>query len=256
MKTITFNTKWASIEIPSNEAFISLPFKNGSYWDIDTLEKLKEYIPENKNILEIGGHVGTSTVQYAKYINNDCKYWVFEPQKKIFDILQRNIIRNSLNSKVTCINGSIFCYSGVMNMHSKPLDGPNSNLPLSFQTIFNKSINYGGITVGIGGEQINCYKVDDLSYLTNIGFIHCDAQGSEPFCFYGAKDLVKRDKPVILFEDKDLGNGPILYRNVCNSYKQFKDEAFFDIKSYCMNNLNYSKCIHKYNNSDDTLLIP
>jgi len=251
-----FKTNWGLIELPSNEAFISLPFKQGSYWDIDTLLKLESYIPKDRNILEIGGHVGTSTIVYASFLNKDSKYWVFEPQSKIFSYLQKNIKHNNLEQIVKAIHGSAFCYTGKMNMNSTPVDGPNTKIPINFLTRRNMPVNYGGLTVGKSGEQINCYKIDDFSELDNIGFIHCDAQGSEPFLFYGAKELVRKNRPVILYEDKTLGAGPQLYQNVCQSYPQYSEYSTFDISDFCLNELRYSEIIKKFNNSEDNLLIP
>ena len=40
------------------------------------------------------------------------------------------------------------------------------------------------------------------------------------------------------------------------NYPRWKKESNFDLKKYCMETLNYSKCIDKFNNSVDTLLIP
>ena len=251
-----FKTKWGTIEMPSNEAFISTPFKQGSYWDIDTLLKLESYIHKNKNILEVGGHVGTSTVVYASFLNKECNYWVFEPQSNIFSYLQKNIKHNNLEKIVKAIHGSAFCYTGTMNMNFKPVDGPNSNLPLNFLTERNMAVNYGGLTVGKNGEKINCYKLDDFSELNNIGFIHCDAQGSEPFLFYGAQELVRKNRPVILYEDKLLGAGPQLHQNVCQSYPQYAEYSTFDISDFCLNELGYSQIIKRFNNSEDNLLIP
>lgn len=61
--------------------FIINDFKNGKYWDIDTFLKLKQFINPNRNILEIGGHCGTSTILYASILNKPYKVYVYEPQK-------------------------------------------------------------------------------------------------------------------------------------------------------------------------------
>jgi hypothetical protein len=47
-----------------------------------------------------------------------------------------------------------------------------------------------------------------------------------------------------------------LYDNVCRAYPNYIEESKFDIKKYCMENLNYSKFIDKFNGSIDTLLLP
>lgn len=61
----TYNTKYGCISLYKNERFIGSSFNLGKYWDEDTLIKLKKYINPNLNILEIGGHCGTSSIVYS-----------------------------------------------------------------------------------------------------------------------------------------------------------------------------------------------
>jgi len=91
--------------------------------------------------------------------------------------------------------------------------------------------------------------------IDNIGFIHCDAQGSENFIFSQGCEIIKNNRPVILYENNYL-YGKYLYDNVCKSYPEYEKESLFDIKSYCMETLKYSHCIDRFNGSIDTLLIP
>jgi hypothetical protein len=70
----TYNTCYGLISLLQNDTFIGSAFKSGGYWDIDTLMKLREYINPNRNILEIGGHSGTSSVVYASFLTNEKKY--------------------------------------------------------------------------------------------------------------------------------------------------------------------------------------
>lgn len=91
--------------------------------------------------------------------------------------------------------------------------------------------------------------------LDNIGFIHCDAQGSENFIFSQATETIKKHRPVIYYENKEH-YGNYLFDNICNTYPEFKNESVFDIKKYCTETLKYSKFINKFNNGIDSLLIP
>ena len=91
--------------------------------------------------------------------------------------------------------------------------------------------------------------------LDDIGYIHCDAQGSENFIFSKGIDTIKKFKPLIYYENNEL-YGRYLYDNVCNSYPQYRNESLFDIKKYCMEELNYSKCVDRFNGGIDILLIP
>jgi hypothetical protein len=81
------------------------------------------------------------------------------------------------------------------------------------------------------------------------GFIHGDLH-----C--GNVLLKSKRNCIILYEDKTLGTGPQLHRNVCNSYPEFNHLSTFDISEFCLNELGYSRIIRQFNNSEDNLLIP
>jgi len=67
---------------------------------------------------------------------------------------------------------------------------------------------------------------------------------------------LKKYKPVILYEDNEHVWGRYLYNTVCNAYPEYAKESKFDLKKFCMEELNYSKCIERFNGIIDTLLIP
>ena len=77
----SYNTKYGKITLYKNEVGIGKEFNNGKYWDEDTLLKLQKYINPKCNILEIGGHCGTSSIVYANFINDKSCVYVYEPQK-------------------------------------------------------------------------------------------------------------------------------------------------------------------------------
>jgi hypothetical protein len=114
--------------------------------------------------------------------------------------------------------------------------------------------------VGLGkdGEPINLTTIDSMD-LDNIGFIHCDAQGSENFIFSKGLETIKKCRPIIYYENIHFEKGDaakIMFNNICNQYPQYQNESQFDIKKYCIEILGYSKCIDRFNDGMDTLLIP
>jgi FkbM family methyltransferase len=249
----TFKTKYGDITCYSNETYITKKFKEGLYWDEDTLLQLKKYINPQKNILEIGGHCGTSTIVYSSFLTSG-KCYVFEPQKNLYNLLVHNIEKNRLSDKIIPFNKGVFCYTGKGNMNNIDLDGGGGIVEKRYTTEKELQCNFGGITLGIKGEVIDLITIDDMN-IDNIGFIHCDAQGSENFLFSSALKTISRDKPVIFYED-NFNNCRYLYDSVKDNYPQFKNESVFDLKSYCINVLGYKTCIEKFNGGADNLLIP
>jgi FkbM family methyltransferase len=250
----TYYTKYGIVNILKNEVYIGHSFKQGGYWDEESLLKLQKYINPNRNILEIGGHCGTSTLIYSSFINNDKKIFVYEPQKKIYNLLLRNIYQNNLQYKIIPYNTGVFCYEGEGKMNNIDLDGGGGIVEKRYGEESNLGCNFGGIGLGKDGEKVTLTTIDNME-LDDIGFIHCDAQGAENFIFSKGLETIKKYKPVIYYENNEV-YGRFLYDNVLNSYPEYQTEGKFNIKNYCIEELNYSGYIDNFNNSIDTLLIP
>jgi FkbM family methyltransferase len=250
----TYNTNYGLITLYKNEFYIGAEFKVGNYWDIDTLMKLRDYIDPTRNILEIGGHCGTSSIVYSSFLRDDKKLYVYEPQRNMYNLLVQNINQNNLQAKIIPNNLGVFCFEGKGKMNSIDLDGGRGVVAKRYNEEKDLQCNFGGIGLGYDGEDIHLTTIDNMK-LDDIGYIHCDAQGSENFIFAKGIETIKKYKPVILYENNQV-YAQYLYNNVCQSYPNYKAESLFDLKKYCMEELNYSKCIERFNSSIDTLLIP
>ena len=255
--TTSYNTQYGKITLYSNEIYIGNEFNNGKYWDEETLLKMKEYIDPTRNILEIGGHCGTSSIVYASFLDENKKLFVYEPQKKMYDLLLENINQNNLQNKIIPYNLGVFCYSGDGIMNDIDIDGGGGVVDKRYNEEHYFGCNFGGIGLGGNGEKVLLTTIDDIE-LDDIGFIHCDAQGAENFIFSKGIDTIRKNRPVILYEDNSTNEyyGKPLYDNVCKNYPEYSENGLFDIKKYCMEELRYSNCIEKFNGSLDALLIP
>ncbi len=249
----TYKTNFGLISLLKNDYGITKYFDNGSYYDINTLLLLKEYINPNKNILEIGGHCGTSSLVYSSYLNDNSKLFVYEPQKNMYDLLCHNIKQNNLENKIIQNNKGLFCYNGKCRMNDFDFASTGS-ITKRYNEECDSVCNFGGACLGNDGEIINVVTLDSLEY-DNIGYIHCDAQGAENFIFSKGKEFVKKHRPVIYYENNYEDNN-ILYYSVLYSFPEYIEYSNFNIKTFCMEELGYSKYIDNFNGSIDTLLIP
>jgi len=256
--TYTFNTHFGKITLYQNELFIGTCFRQNIYWDEETLWKLKEYIDPTRNILEIGGHCGTSTIVYGHFLNPDKKIYVYEPQKKLYDLLVQNINQNNQAHRIFPFNKGVFCYDGEGNMHDTDTDGWGGNVAKRYEEEIEKGCNFGGLSLGKNGEPIQLTTIDSME-LEDIGFIHCDAQGAEPFIFSKGLETLKKFRPIIYYENVELDKDVFaraLFDTICTNYPEYVEERKFDLKKYCMEELGYSQYIDNFNGSADTLLIP
>lgn len=250
----TYTTNYGLITLYKNEYYIGDAFKRGGYWDSDTLLKLREYIDPNRNILEIGGHCGTSTLVYSSFLAQERHINVYEPQRNMYNLLVQNIKQNNLQEKIIPHNLGVFCFAGKAKMNNIDLDGGGGEVAKRYNEESNLNCNFGGIGLGSQGEDVLLTTIDRMN-LADVGYIHCDAQGAENFIFAKGIETITKDRPVILYENNEV-YGRYLYDNVCQSYPNYKEESRFDIKKYCMEQLNYSHFIDRFNGGADTLLVP
>lgn len=258
--TQTFETKYGKITLYTNEHYIGNVFKSDQYWDEENLLKLKQYIDPNRNILEIGGHCGTSTVLYASFLNPGRKVYVYEPQKKMYELLVYNINQNNLQDKIVPFHAGVFCYNGVGHMNDIDLDGPDRGVVENrYTTESDLPCNFGGISLGRKGEFILLVTVDDMFFEdVDIGYIHCDAQGAENYIFSCATNTLTKNRPVIFYENncENIENGRYLFDNVYKNYPEYEENSRFNVRDFCMNKLGYSNYIRRFDNGNDDLLIP
>ena len=171
----------------------------------------------------------------------------------MYSILTKNINQNNLQDKIKAFNMGVFCYDGIGTMNNIDVDGGGGRVDKRYNKESNLPCNFGGICLGETGEPVNLTTIDSMN-LEDIGFIHCDAQGSENFIFSKGIKTIADNRPVIYYENKDP-HGDYLYNIIRRNYPQYEQESLFDIKT-CMDVLNYSEYIVSFEGGGDSLLIP
>jgi FkbM family methyltransferase len=192
-------TKCGYISYYKNDFAFVNSLKSGKIYEQDlVLQKLKKYIELSNTILDIGSHAGSHTVLY-KHINPKAKIYCFEPQSKMFDLLNHNIKCNNFKN-VETFNVGVANISKQAEMDPYLRYGENSHVPLEYGADIR--INFGGMQIGHGGEKIHTVTIDSLN-LDSCDFIKIDTEGFEPLVLMGGKETIKKYKPTILFEYND-----------------------------------------------------
>ncbi len=153
----------------------------------------------------------------------------------MYNLLVKNINQNNLQNKIIPNNLGVFCFEGNGKMNNIDLDGGGGVVTKRYNEENDLNCNFGGIGLGNDGEDINLTTIDNMK-LDDIGFIHCDAQGSENFIFSKGLNTITKYRPVILYENIEF-YGKYLYNNVCKSYPSFtKKKVYSILKNIVWNN--------------------
>jgi FkbM family methyltransferase len=233
------NTKYAKMMYNKYDfAFVS-ELNKGFIYEENLIEThLSDLIKKSNIILDIGSHCGSHSIIYSK-INPNAQIYAFEPQEKMFKILNMNIsINNITNIKTYNLAlGNKKCLACMDNICK---DGPNINIDINNPDIH---FNLGGLQIGINGEPIVIDILDNFNF-GKIDFIKIDVEGFESFVIDGGINSIIKYKPFIFFEN----NSKTVTTDMKNYYNKI-DYSIFDK----LTSLNY---IIKQLDGDNYLAIP
>jgi FkbM family methyltransferase len=174
---------------------------NGKIYEEDMV--MHELVPrinkccsDKKVILDIGGHIGSHTLLYSKYVHN-AEIHTFEPQKVLYDILSLNVNTNKLNN-VTVHNNAVGHMICECSMAQKLYDGYDCDI----KYFVNKPLNYGGLQLGKNGEPVKMITIDSLN-LSDCHYMKIDVEGAEILVLMGAIRTIREFKPIIFYECTD-----------------------------------------------------
>jgi FkbM family methyltransferase len=152
----------------------------------------------NNTCIDIGGHIGTTSLPYSRLFNNVI---AFEPNISSYKFFCENIKLNDIKN-VTLYNKGVFNKSTYCTVVRH---GDNSGC-----YYIKECDKFDG--------AIEVVKLDDLEFTTPVDFIKIDTEGSELLVLEGARRTITTYKPLIQLET-----------NLCSStYFGYSKEKIYD----------------------------
>jgi FkbM family methyltransferase len=248
MNIQTFTTTYGTMTTFRNDPEFYHSLQNGKFYEQDIV--INHIIPlfkddkENINdkiILDIGSHIGSHTILYSKLIDK-CQIYCFEPQRPIFELLQKNINDNHLtNCKL--FHNAVGHKIIDTTMSSMIYDG--YDCLIDYNT--NKHINYGGIGLGQNGQEIKMITIDSLN-LERCDYIKIDVEGAEILAFMGAVETIKKYKPFIMFEKTDKIVSNEMKNSLSIDFEPMDTNDFLKNLGYSFKNIDSSNILAMPNN--------
>ncbi len=169
--------------------------KQGFSWEEFIHDQFKKYVRPGSVVLDIGGHIGTHTLNLSRLVGEKGKVHVFEPQAKMFCELALNMHLNHCQNVV---------------MHHKALGSSEQWIEVFIpkepwtQQISHTLINegHGTVTQSIEGsakDRAQMVRLDSLN-LDDISLIKIDVEGFEMEVIRGGLETICRHHPVMIVE--------------------------------------------------------
>lgn len=177
----------------ANDKFIGDALRQGQLWEPHINNIIKRMISEDKVAVNIGSHIGSHAIPLTR---GSKKTYIFEPQPMIYWLMTHNLFDNNLHNKAETFNVAVGHVNGinVTMTNTEPWSQGN----VSYNT--NQSTNYGAIKIGNGDISVPMMRLDDLNIEDPISVILVDVEGAEPMVFWGARETIKRHRPILIFE--------------------------------------------------------
>ena len=160
------------------------------------LEIINQFADKSKDALDIGVYRGVYSYKLSQNFKN---IHSFEPNPLLFPYLEKNLVK--IISNIKLYNIALSNNSGVTEL----------KLPLRSKSIFKDNIEelfqLGAATMHPNNKIEYCKKVqiqkrrlDDINFENKIKFMKIDVEGHEIEVINGAKETIKKNKPVMLIE--------------------------------------------------------
>ena len=210
------------------DTFINECLEKYGHWEKPTMDICRSYLKSDSYVIEVGAHIGSHTVILSD-ICKDGVVYCFELQKLIFQLLNANLLLN------TCKN--VYTYMEAASDENKI----ESVGEIDYQnmTKFNSGLGSLNAVRQYQGYPINIISLDNkFSKIKKLDLIKIDAEGHEVSVLKGAKELIKKFKPLILTEFDFKNKQEII--DLLPEYK-FEDISY----EYELNNLIYPNLMFK-----------
>jgi FkbM family methyltransferase len=173
--------------------------KNGVF-EPKTFELLDQHIKPGQTVLDIGANIGIYSLYFSRQVGPNGKIIAFEPDKHTFSILKKNLEKNNC-ANVIPSNCALSNFDGVAHIGLPP-DLENENL--KYKDAFNiveqvKASDNNADPNSLTEVRILDNYIQELG-VTKVDLIKIDIEGAELLCFEGAVNILKTQRPVIIFE--------------------------------------------------------
>jgi FkbM family methyltransferase len=170
-----------SFYIDSVDDAIKKHLHSGAGWEAHIKALIQQHAKPATAVLDVGAHIGTHTLSMAKAVGDQGKVFAFEPQKKIYRELVKNLELNGVKN--------------VAALRYALGEGEPSIVEMGVAAKGNE----GGTGVGSGGDKVELRTIDSFGF-HHVSLMKIDVEGFENHVLRGSKETIARERPILIVE--------------------------------------------------------
>jgi FkbM family methyltransferase len=152
-----------------------------NFYEAELLEALHAELAPGDVVLDVGANLGNHTVYFAKIAG--CRVAAFEAHPVAFGFLQDNVRINGLEDRVDAYHLAVSDAEGRVSIVAE-MDN-----------------NLGATRFGMDADgTVRAVKLDDMDLKRPVRLMKIDVEGMECEVLRGARELIARDRPLIVCE--------------------------------------------------------
>ena len=171
--------------------------RSGGFWDEHLHDLIIRHSDPDGLAIDAGAYVGFHSCFLARYFG---KVVSFEPQPLIFRMLATNLLLNS-HENVEIHNSALYdreCFMRVADQAKQEIPVVLTDQRVDYSAL----PNAGALTFEVSErspQAVKAYPLDSMN-LEKVKFIKIDTQGSDLKVLLGARETIRRCRPVVVFE--------------------------------------------------------
>lgn len=142
-------------------------------------------------VLDVGANIGHYTASFSKLVGAEGRVFAFEPIPNTFALLAANVSRFPF-SNVTLFNTAVSDQFGLGQMV----------IPLLDTGLDNPYMAHLDEAQTVQGLSVVCMPADALRFSRAIKLVKIDAEGHDKAVLLGMTEILKRDRPLVIVEDR------------------------------------------------------
>jgi len=203
-------TRYGQIRFFENDDPIGRSLTRYGEWAEHEIQLLSAFIGLGSKVVDIGANIGTHTIAFARRVGPTGCVIAFEPQQRVFEVLESNVMELGL-ANVRAVHAGVGAAAGKMMV--PPVD-------------YVGHTNLGGVRLlpvadNRAGEITTIVTLDSYN-LEACHLIKVDAEGMETDVVLGMATTLETMRPVVACECNTVTNGvEILRANKWRDYAKF-----------------------------------
>jgi FkbM family methyltransferase len=165
-------------------------------WAEEEIVLLSQFIPSDGVVLDIGAHIGTHSIAWAKNMGPNGYVIAIEGNPETFTILAFNVLANELFGRVRPINAIVGERPGTGTYAHNVLSGGDN---YGSQTFTQEAQRAQDLTAADFVASVQAITVDSLM-LKRCNVMKIDVEAMEGMVIRGALRTIESYRPVIYFE--------------------------------------------------------